>query len=180
MFLKENDKRFFTVEGNILVGLDNRDVRSQLPLDSSFNTNRSTATQDDACQNGMFLVYDEVAGKVRRPANENEHVYLHYSSPLNYDVRTAGHADFAVGIENGFYPVLVAIYNGDKITTDAIDATDFDAVAEGDYFVPTNGVLTHVGATKPVSGFMCAQLVKGGKTTMPHGGPGFKVKLILL
>ena len=173
--IKSNGYRFHTCETNRIESLLTGNTFAQLPLSDEFVIGRG-ATEETACQNGMFLVYDEIAGEVRKPLNDEEIVYLQYSAPLLYDMREEGAADFAVGVENDFLPVMVPVQYNDVITTDAV-VGDFATINKGDYAtVNADGFMEIRGAVRPADAAVVLRVKE--KYTMPHGGRGIKFVVV--
>lgn len=173
--IKSNGFKFHTCETNRIESLLTGNTFAQLKLSDEFVQDRS-ATAETACQNGMFLVYDEMTGEVRKPADDEEIVYLQYSAPLLYDMRDEGAADFAVGVENDFLPVMIPVQYNDVITTDAV-VGDYDTIEKEHYAtVNADGFLEMRGAVKPANAAVVLQVKE--KYTMPHGGRGIKFVVV--
>lgn len=147
-------------------------VPSQLPLSDQF-------TKAAPCENGMWLVYDEVAGQVRKPTADTEAVAIVYSSEKDYGMPLQGGLGYFKQVE-GEYPRLGRPVLGDKYTTNTFDLGTFAdeaaikaALATGVYLVPaTTGVPT-LTAT-PGTAATVAKVIK--VYTVPSGAPGIKVE----
>lgn len=125
-----NDGKYAVLEGNLLSARKTGQVKAQLPLNES-------DFENDPAENGMVLIYDEVDGSVRKPADDegslgssdnktDEKVMLHFSVEKLYNVREQSLADFALPLGE-FYPRLYELNKGDKFTTDAVVVADVEA-----------------------------------------------------
>ena len=156
-------------------------VPSQLPLSA-------TEFASTRCENGFWLVYDEVAKVVRKPAAVTEAVALVYSAEKDYGMPLQGGLGyFSQGA--GDYPRLGRPVLGDKYTTNTFlyDTTEFatpsvletallDYATTPLYLIPD----TTTGApllTKTIgSAKTAARVIK--VYTVPNGQPGIKVEFI--
>ena len=154
-------------------------VPSQLPLSA-------TEFASTRCENGFWLVYDEVAKAVRKPAAVTEAVALVYSAEKDYGMPLQGGLGyFSQGA--GDYPRLGRPVLGDKYTTNTFlyNDTEFANVAALNaalaayattplYLIPdtTTGapLLTATVGTATTA----AKVIK--VYTVPNGQPGIKVE----
>ena len=154
-------------------------VPSQLPLSA-------TEFASTRCENGFWLVYDEVAKAVRKPAAVTEAVALVYSAEKDYGMPLQGGLGY-FSQKAGDYPRLGRPVLGDKYTTNTFlyNDTEFANVAALNaalaayattplYLIPdtTTGaplLTATVGTATTV-----AKVIK--VYTVPNGQPGIKVE----
>lgn len=157
-------------------------VPSQLPL------SKTDFADGERCENGFWLVYNELAKEVQKPKALTDAVAIVYSAEKDYGMtgqRGLGH--FSQGA--GEYPRLGRPVLGDKYTTNTFvyDDAEFDSVEA------LNTALAAYATTPlyliPVVGEGAPQLTKtlGTATTaaqvikvytVPNGDPGVKVEFI--
>lgn len=169
------------VEMNFATWARDGRVPSQLPLDDTF-------TKQAPCENGFWLVYDELAKKVRKPAGATalaETVALVYSAEKDYGmIGQQGLGYFSqVG---GEYPRLGRPALGDKYTTNTFQYAGTAAELETAlstyagtplYLIPsTTGAPELVAAAGLVGATTVAKVIK--VYTVPNGNPGIKVEFI--
>ncbi|KFZ25893.1 MAG: hypothetical protein KQ78_01849 [Candidatus Izimaplasma bacterium HR2] len=178
------------LEMNRVASVDTKQVFSQLPLDA-------TDFASIACENGMVLVYDEVAGAIRLPTDAAgvivEEMYLVGTHEFYYVDKELG--EFAVTIETtavkhstiGFagaaraqytYPDLYRLTLGDTFTTNTLDmaAAAFGDISVGHYFTARDtGLLTYDGATAAAGSSLICQVIK--IYTVPNGDEAVKLKV---
>lgn len=152
------------VEPNRLSAQQTKSVFGQLPL----------AAAVAVAENGMALVYDEVAKEVRFP-KAGEIAQLHMSEIILNDDRLQADSDFAVinsaatkmQVAMSGYPRLYGLSVGDKFTTNVYEAaSESTVVAAGTlYTAGTNGYWVPL-AEGAQTGIVLS-VVK--ETTMPDG-----------
>lgn len=156
-------------------------VPSQLPLSATDFANGAR------CENGFWLVYDEVAKEVKKPAAITDTVAVVYSSEKDYGVMNQrGLGYFSQGA--GDMPRLGRPVIGDKYTTNtfcydtstfADDAAVLAALAAyattALYLIPsTSGAPQLVLAGGLSTATTIAKVIKF--YTVPNGQPGIKVE----
>ena len=156
-------------------------VPSQLPLSATDFANGAR------CENGFWLVYDEVAKEVKKPGAVTDTVAVVYSSEKDYGlIGQRGLGYFSQGA--GDMPRLGRPVIGDKYTTNVFcyDTTTFadQAAVEAAlaayattalYLIPsTSGVPQLVLAAGLDSATTVAKVIK--YYTVPNGNPGIKVE----
>lgn len=98
-------------------------VVSQVPLDDAF-------TLEAPCENGMWVVGDKAAGKIKAPAtNADKPIGIVYTSEKEYDMYHYGLQTFGRKIA-GDYPRVGLFSIGDTVTTNCLqyDDSEFQAV----------------------------------------------------
>lgn len=103
-------EKYAVVEINKISAPDSNGVFAQLPLDA-------TEFADHACENGMWLVYDEVKGCVRIPAAESEHIGLMYLNEKEYELPYYGGLNSWALKVGGYYPRMYFNHKHDTYTT---------------------------------------------------------------
>lgn len=180
------------LEMNRVASVDTKQVFSQLPLDA-------TDFASIACENGMVLVYDEVAGAVRLPTDAAgvivEEMFLVGTHEFYYEDSKKHLGEFAITIQTsavkystiGFagaaqaqytYPDLYKLNVGDTFTTNTLDmgASVFAAIAVGHFFTARDtGLLTYDGAIAAVGSALICQVIK--KYTLPNGDNAVKLRV---
>lgn len=156
-------------------------VPSQLPLSSTSFGNGAR------CENGFWLVYDEVAKEVKKPGALTDTVAVVYSAEKDYGlIGQRGLGYFSQGA--GDMPRLGRPVIGDKYTTNVFcyDTTTFEnqAVVEAVlaayattalYLIPsTTGAPQLVLAGGLSTATTIAKVIK--YYTVPNGNPGIKVE----
>lgn len=169
------------VEINSLVSSVTGARYSQLPyLNDGISAGTFDTDSGDYPENGMFLVYDTIAGHWRKPADNTEDVKLIYSEDWQYMPHERGTKFFAHGRHNEFIPRGYEISVGDKITTNQIELGAFaaDATSVGHYAsVNSDGILEITGAAVPAA--TVRKVFRLTKFyTLPSGDPAFKVECI--
>lgn len=154
-------------------------VPSQLPLSATSFANGAR------CENGFWLVYDEVAKEVKKPGALTDTVAVVYSSEKDYGVmnqRGLGH--FSQGA--GDMPRLGRPVIGDKYTTNVFcydtgtfaDQAAVEAALASTtplYLIPsTSGAPQLVLAGGLSTATTIARVIK--YYTVPNGQPGIKVE----
>lgn len=134
------------VEPHRLAAQATKSIFGQLPLDSAVLV----------AENGMGLVYDQVAGGVRLPKVKGEYVELHMSEINLVDERLQEDKDFAIvnHAETQFqtamaaHPRMFPLTVGDKFTTNAIKVTDLgtDHVAGDRFAIDVDGYWVPIAA----------------------------------
>lgn len=169
------------VEPNRLTAQKTREVFAQLPADDSIKT----------IENGMFLVYDQVQGKVVKPSAVGAKACLVMNEIILEDDRYQADSDYvmtpyeATNYQPAMkaYPRLYAMHVGDAFTTNLIktDAGGTTLPSAGDKFiVGTDGVLEPIGANEGTSEMIFAVVAKeDGKTNcLPDGQQAVKLTVI--
>lgn len=156
-------------------------VPSQLPLSATDFANGAR------CENGFWLVYDEVAKEVKKPAAITDTVAVVYSSEKDYGVMNQGGLGyFSQGA--GDMPRLGRPVIGDKYTTNVFcyDTSTFTNQAGVEaalaayattalYLIPsTTGAPQLVLAAGVSTATTVAKVIK--YYTVPNGQPGIKVE----
>lgn len=180
-------KRFATgtpygcVEMNFATWPRDGRVPSQLPLSKEFEEVR--------CENGFWLVYDELKKEVRKPTAADEAIVLVYSAEKDYGmIGQRGLGYFSQGA--GDMPRTGRMVIGDKYTTNtfAYDDQEFadDAavvsamatLADTPLYVvadPAGDGAPKLTKTKPDAGTY-GQVIK--YYTVPNGQPGVKIEIL--
>lgn len=169
------------VEPNRLTAQKTREVFSQLPADDAITT----------IENGMFLVYDQVQGKVVKPGAEGAKACLVMNEIILEDESYQADSDYVMKPFAGTnyqpamkaYPRLYAMHVGDTFTTNLIktDAGGTTLPNAGDKFiVGTDGILEPVGEHEATSEMIFAVVAKeDGKTNrLPDGQQAVKLVVI--
>lgn len=112
------------VEPHRLAAQATKSIFGQLPLDAAVLV----------AENGMGLVYDQVAGGVRLPKAKGDYVQLHMSEINLVDERLQEDKDFAImnyaetqlQTAMAAHPRMFPLTVGDKFTTNAIKVTSLD------------------------------------------------------
>lgn len=171
MAVKMKKDGYAQLEPNRLSAQKTKEIFGQLPLDDAVTL----------CEQGMALVYDEVAGKVTLPKTGKK-VCLVYNEFILEDERKQQDKDFAIKnraenerqTANKAYPRLYGLHVGDTFHTNAVMLDNAEAeVTAGDVFVAdaTTGYWvksTDEGAAEPIN----LKVVKN--STMPDGQRGIK------
>lgn len=169
------------VEPNRLTAQKTREVYAQLPADDSIKT----------IENGMFLVYDQVQGKVVKPAAVGKKACLVMNEIILEDDRYQADSDYVMTPYEATdyqpamkaYPRLYAMHVGDTFTTNLIKTESGGTTLPnaGDKFiVGTDGVLEPVGENEATSEMIFAVVAKEeGKTDcLPDGQQAVKLTVI--
>lgn len=154
-------------------------VPSQLPLSA-------TEFASTRCENGFWLVYDEVAKAVRKPTAVTEAVALVYSAEKDYGMPLQGGLGY-FSQKAGDYPRLGRPVLGDKYTTNVFcyDTTEFTSVAALNtalaayatttlYLIPDTETGAPLLTKTPATATTVAKVIK--VYTVPNGQPGIKVE----
>lgn len=154
-------------------------VPSQLPLSA-------TEFASTRCENGFWLVYDEVAKVVRKPAAVTEAVALVYSAEKDYGMPLQGGLGY-FSQKAGDYPRLGRPVLGDKYTTNTFlyDTTEFANAAAVNtalaayattplYLIPDTETGAPLLTKTPATATTVAKVIK--VYTVPNGQPGIKVE----
>lgn len=155
------------VEPNRLTAQKTREIYSQLPADSAIAV----------IENGMFLDYDEAAGKVTLPKKNGGRAQLVMNEIILADERYQKDSDYAMTAHpatdyqaaQAAYPRLYGMHVGDSFTTNAVElAVAGTLPAAGDKFIvdATTGYLMPIGETAVADCDMIFQVpaVVAGKT----------------
>lgn len=182
-------------------------IEAQCALDASvFSTGPNDTENKVVCQNGMILVVDNVARKIRLPGADDDEttVYaINYSSEHLYDERAQGLKNFKLyaqpetavktGVGNAgaiwpgydFFPRLGYLSVGDKFTTNTVELngyTEDTLKADLKSFkkilggVSVTGDITLIGEDGAVPNGPVLQVIK--VTTMPDGQPALKFQVV--
>lgn len=154
-------------------------VPSQLPLSA-------TEFASTRCENGFWLVYDEVAKAVRKPTAVTEAVALVYSAEKDYGMPLQGGLGY-FSQKAGDYPRLGRPVIGDKYTTNVFcyDTTEFNTAAALNsalaayattplYLIPDATTGAPLLTATPATATTVAKVIK--VYTVPNGQPGIKVE----
>lgn len=166
------------VEMNFATWTRNGRVPSQLPLSDQF-------TKQAPCENGMWLVYDELKKEVRKPTAVTENMAIVYSSEKDYGMIGQRGLGYFCQVE-GDYPRMGRPSVGDKYTTNTIDLGSYanaaavaTAVNAGTvvYVIPdiTTGV-PKLSSSDSATATLAGKVVK--VYTVPNGDVGFKIEII--
>ena len=154
-------------------------VPSQLPLSA-------TDFASTRCENGFWLVYDEVAKAVRKPTGLTEAVALVYSAEKDYGMPLQGGLGY-FSQKAGDYPRLGRPVLGDKYTTNTFcyDTNEFASqellnVALSNYATAPLYLIPDTNTGAPLltatvgAATTIAKVIK--VYTVPNGQPGIKVE----
>lgn len=186
-FLRDiNGGDYSVLEANFLAARRTGQVKAQLPLGSDFSTG-------EAVENGMFLVYDTVAGEVKKPTNADQKgMMLHFSVEKEYDNIRPGLNTYAIFKQDGNnypgtpYPRLFQPHLGDTFTTDAVRLNDgdlSDANALAAYEALTEGHVFGIGTDGFINATTSGAAAEGVRvklvalTTLPNGGYACKFEV---
>lgn len=186
-YLKEiNGGDYSVLEANFLAARRTGQVKAQLPLGEDFDAG-------EAVENGMFLVYDTVAGEVKKPSGADQAgMLLHFSVEKEYDNVRPGLNSYAIFKQDANknpgtpYPRFFQPHLGDTFTTDAVSFTDgldddgvlaaFDALTPGDVFgIGTDGFINAAADGSAATGVR-VKLVS--LSTLPNGGYACKFEVV--
>lgn len=165
------------VEMNFATWTRNGRVPSQLPLSNEF-------TKQAPCENGMWLVYDELAKEVRKPTAVTENMAIVYSSEKDYGMIGQRGLGYFYQVE-GDYPRMGRPSVGDKYTTNTIELGDYqDAAAVATavnagttvYVIPDTTGVPKLSSSDSATATLAGKVVK--VYTVPNGDVGFKIEII--
>lgn len=165
------------VEMNFATWTRNGRVPSQLPLSDDF-------TEQAPCENGMWLVYDELAKEVRKPTAVTENMAIVYSSEKDYGMIGQRGLGYFCQVE-GDYPRMGRPSVGDKYTTNTIDLGSYanvaavaTAVNAGTtvYVIPDTTGVPKLSSSDSATATLAGKVVK--VYTVPNGDVGFKIEII--
>lgn len=165
------------VEMNFATWTRNGRVPSQLPLSNEF-------TKQAPCENGMWLVYDELAKEVRKPTAVTENMAIVYSSEKDYGMIGQRGLGYFCQVE-GDYPRMGRPSVGDKYTTNTIELGDYqdaDAVATAVnggttvYVIPDTTGVPKLSSSDSANATLAGKVIK--VYTVPNGDVGFKIEII--
>lgn len=172
---------YAVVEINKFSAPDTNGVFAQLPLDT-------VDFADHPCENGMWLVYDEVKGTAHIPTNAADHVGVMYLNEKEYGAPTYGGLNTWALKINGYCPRVYFNKEHDTYTTNCFcyDTAEFanDAAVDTalkDYATTTLYLVPGVGGdgapkltkTAPAATVkVAAQVCKD--YTLPNGDHGVK------
>ena len=171
-------KKYAALEMNRARYLAQGNVVSQTPLAAEF-------TEENPCENGMWVCANKANGEIRTLKGEGEMVGIVYTTEKEW-----GRYEYGLNLHHdvaGDYPRVGIIDLGDTFTSNCFDMGDFDNVEAVEtamktldktplYVVPVvgNGRPKLTAAT-PVSGAY-AQVIK--YTTMPNGEKAIKYQVV--
>lgn len=173
-------KNYAVVEINKFSAPDTNGVFAQLPLDT-------TDFADHPCENGMWLVYDEVKGTAHIPTNAADHVGIMYLNEKEYEYPTHGGLNSWALKINSCCPRIYFNREHDAYTSNCFcyDTTEFanDDVVDTAlaaykttalYLVPGVGGdgAPKLTKTLPANTVVAAKVVKD--YTLPNGDHGVK------
>ena len=183
-------------------------IEAQCALDNADFSTGPNDTRENAvvCQNGMILVVDNAARKIRLPKGTDDETTIYainYSSEHLYDERAQGLKDFklyaqpdeAVKVGAGrvgriwpgydFFPRLGYLSVGDKFTTNTVELGNYTDLQNVETTMKTEKVLAGVSETgdiklttfdEPITNGPVLQVIK--VTTMPDGQPALKFQVV--
>lgn len=113
-------KNYAVVEINKFSAPDTNGVFAQLPLDTADFANHP-------CENGMWLVYDEVKGTAHIPTKTADHVGIMYLNEKEYEYPTYGGLNSWALKTNSYCPRVYFNKEHDTYTTNCFcyDTADF-------------------------------------------------------
>ncbi len=173
-------EKYATIELNHVSWPETARVFAQLPLSADF-------TDDKPCENGMWLVYDDVKGVARPAEAATEHVGVMYLNEKEYNPYVSGMNQWALR-PNTWYPRIGMPEVQDRYTTncfcyDTTDFTDDEAVVTALKAIGTTPLYLVIEPgqaapklAKTAAGATVAKVVKF--YTMPNGEPGIKVSFV--
>jgi len=165
------------VEMNFATWTRNGRVPSQLPLSNEFS-------KQAPCENGMWLVYDELAKEVRKPTAVTENMAIVYSSEKDYGMIGQRGLGYFSQVE-GDYPRMGRPSVGDKYTTNTIDLGNYQDVAavatavNGGttvYVIPDTTGVPKLSSSDSATATLAGKVIK--VYTVPNGDVGFKIEII--
>lgn len=160
------------VELNQVAAVKTGQIKAQYELDA-------TQFATIGAENGMLLVVDEVAGKVKLPSAVTSYCYLHASVEKDYENK--GRKNFIVKTGE-FLPRMYKLSVGDTLETNTFQ---YDNVTYANYAAITAAInATTVYGTPSVAGYIqIAATAAGTETvllkavkgvTLPNGESGIK------
>jgi hypothetical protein len=157
------------VELNHVAAVKTGQIEAQYDLDAALTE----------VENGMLLVADHVAKKVKKPAGATDLVYLHASVEKDYEGK--GRKNFSVKAGE-FLPRLLKLHVGDKFETNCVEHDDavyanYAAIvaainATTVYGVPNASGNIRIVATAAGTEKVVLKVVEG--VTLPNGEQGLK------
>jgi hypothetical protein len=157
------------VELNHVAAVKTGQIEAQYELDAAVTE----------VENGMLLVVDHVAKKVKKPAGATDAVMLHASVEKDYEGK--GRKYFSVK-QGEFLPRLLKLSQGDKVETNAVEHDDtvyanYAAIvaainATTVYGVPNASGYIRIVATPAGTEKVVLKVVEG--ITLPNGEQGLK------
>jgi len=170
------------VEFNHMIAQKTGQVKAQLPASSALKTEVSSKLQ-----NGMVLVYDEVAGTVRLPvaADSASDLMLHKSAEKLYNKYENELGDFVLDLTGNVLPRMYKLNSGDTytVTTEILTSgLAFGDLSVGDTLYAdveaANGTITNAADDGAgTSNIAFAKVAK--KTTAPNGSDD-AIKVVVL
>lgn len=161
------------VEPNHLSAQRNAQIYAQLPAAASFDT----------VENGMFLIYDLVAGEMNTTGLGEP--MLVYSEIKLYDNARQTYKDFALkkteAVDGKIYPRLFKTAIGDIFTTNLVDVTTAEGSRVGKKLFVVSGILKELTGAELTAAEAIPQVtfVIVKETTMPDGQKAVKVQRIV-
>jgi hypothetical protein len=173
MAIQKLASQYGVVELNKVAAVKTGEIEVQYDLDAAL-------TQ---VENGMLLVADHVAKKVKKPAGATDAVHLHASVEKDYEGK--GRKYFAVK-QGEFSPRLLKLKVGDRFETNAVEFDDavyanYAAIkaainATTVYGVPNASGFIRIVATPAGTEAVQLKVVEG--VTLPNGENGFKFLVV--
>lgn len=120
MAIQKLASNYGVLETNHVSAVRTGDIKAQYDLDA---TDFATV----GAENGMLLVVDEVAGKVKLPTAATDYTYLHASEERDYENKGRKHFVLEQG---SFAPKMLKLAKGDIIETNCVQ---YDDAAYADY-----------------------------------------------
>jgi hypothetical protein len=173
MAIKKLASQFGVVELNKVAAVRTGEIEVQYELDAA-------VTQ---AENGMLLVADHVAKKVKKATGATDAVYLHASVEKDYEGK--GRKHFVVK-QGEFLPRLLKLNVGDRFETNAVEYDDavyatYAALvaavnATTVYGVPNASGYIRIVATPAGTEVVQLKVVEG--VTLPNGEQGLKFQVV--
>jgi hypothetical protein len=169
MAIKKLPSKYGVVELNHVAAVKTGQIVAQYELDSAVAE----------AENGMLLMADHVAKKVKKPAGATDVVYLHASVEKDYEGKGRKHF---VAKQGEFLPRLLKLSVGDKFETNAVE---FDDTVYADYAALKAAInATTVYGVPNATGFVRVVAAAAGTekivlkavegVTLPNGENGIK------
>jgi hypothetical protein len=169
MAIKKLASQFGVVELNKVAAVKTGQIEAQYELDAAVAQ----------VENGMLLVADHVAKKVKKPAGATDAVYLHASVEKDYEGK--GRKHFVVK-QGEFLPRLLKLNVGDRFESNAVEHDDavyanYAAIVTASnattvYGVPNASGYIRIVATPAGTEKVVLKVVEG--VLLPNGEQGLK------
>lgn len=173
MAIKKLASKYGVVELNKVAAVKTGEIEAQYDLDAAVAQ----------VENGMLLVADHIAKKVKKPAGATDAVHLHAS--VEKDYQELGRKNFAVN-QGEFSPRLLKLKVGDRFETNCVEHDDavyanYAAIvaainATTVYGVPNASGNIRIVATPAGTEVVQLKVVEG--VTLPNGEQGLKFVVV--